>query len=925
MKRRLLTLLVLVCLAALLLPLTVSAQAPNNGWVQNEDGTWNFYRDGAMVYGEVVEYNGYYYGLDWDGTMITDGGFWMNGAQYWAKESGSLYTNAWVKEDGNWYYFGEDAKGVNDFQKIGNGRYFFYDGYMVTDTIVWSEKYEAYFVLDEEGTTAKELKAGWNKIFGEWYFVKEDGSYAYGEFLTLKNKDFYFDWDGTMAKNEPVYISEGWNEETETYEYVYYFAGEDGSLQESGWQKAEGAWYYAEDYKLVTGWQEIHGVTYYFSAHGEMAHNTVRQDEDGVWYTFSTSGAAHKLTGTGWRQTSYGRVYVQNGDVLTETWEYIDGAWYYFTTDGYCYTSCTATIDAALYIFDENGKMFADGWLYLDGYWYYADEHGNVYTGVKIIDGVKYYFYEDGTLFRTSSNTMILYIKDNFYWINKNGSVKAVMKEGWNRIDHKWYYFQDGQLLTNTLLTLKEGTYGFGNDGAMLSDGVHYAWYDWYIFDENGLIQTGWQRINHKWYYANPDSSDPYCYRRGVYTIKDKDYFFFDGILVENGTVAYEGQIYITNANGEVEEIKEIPNGYTYTAYGEVLFLKDGEYYTGWTKEGYYAENGYVQFRTIINDGENYYFVGRDGKKITNKWYKINEWEYVYAKADGVLAQNEWVKYDGEWYYMDYIYMTTGYCWIDGATHEFDENGVWLGEVEDVDFAKLEDGWNYVDGEWFYYYNGAPVYGNQLIDGVWYRFDYETAALLVNDFANGYYYDANGARANYTGWMQLNGEWYYFMDDHTTAYGIKQIGGAYYGFEYKDELATAPSMVTDMAVADDGRLFVFDAEGKGTIATGTRWVEAGDKWFYVKNDIALSGGAYEIGGKWYAFNYIGEMVADAVAVDNDGHAYYYDEEGVRVTAQGWQEVENGWVYVKANGQAVDYGTYVINGVAYFFYDFVTVA
>ena len=139
--------------------------------------------------------------------------------------------------------------------------------------------------------------------------------------------------------------------------------------------------------------------------------------------------------------------------------------------------------------------------------------------------------------------------------------------------------------------------------------------------------------------------------------------------------------------------------------------------------------------------------------------------------------------------------------------------------------GKIVTGWLEIDGDRYYFTDkGNMATGPQDIDGKQYYFG-EDGVML-------------------TGWQQINGKWYYLGEDGVIKSGPQSIDGKWYYF------------------GEDG-----------TMETG--WKQIGDKWYYLLDTGEFSIGWQNIGGKWYYFASNGEMKTDQYI---DG--YYIGADGV---------------------------------------------
>ena len=123
---------------------------------------------------------------------------------------------------------------------------------------------------------------------------------------------------------------------------------------------------------------------------------------------------------------------------------------------------------------------------------------------------------------------------------------------------------------------------------------------------------------------------------------------------------------------------------------------------TGWFKingEDYYAASfGAIQAQWV-KSLSNWYYVDVDGKMVTGyqtingakyyfassglmqkDWFKINGEDY-YAASSGTI-QAQWVKSGRNWYYVDTDgKMVTGDYIIDGEVNRFDNQGLWMNQI----------------------------------------------------------------------------------------------------------------------------------------------------------------------------------------------------------------------------------------------------
>ena len=214
------------------------------------------------------------------------------------------------------------------------------------------------------------------------------------------------------------------------------------------------------------------------------------------------------------------------------------------------------------------------------------------------------------------------------------------------------------------------------------------------------------------------------------------------------------------------------------------------------------------------------------------------------------IAANTWIYYDQNG---NRDYTKTGMQTIGDKVYYLDENGVaqsgtfLAADGKEYVFdagkgtatLKISDGWNEIDGKWYWYQNGKP----------------------------------------YKGWLQRFSGWYYLKEDGTMTTGWYEVKGVRY---YFDENGT---MVTGW-VQDGENWYYMSASG----AMQTGWIQTHTGWYYLGNSGVMQTGWYVVKGKWYYSNAAGTMQTGWV---NDGkHWYYMNADGVMQT--DWVQTHTGW-------------------------------
>ena len=117
----------------------------------------------------------------------------------------------------------------------------------------------------------------------------------------------------------------------------------------------------------------------------------------------------------------------------------------------------------------------------------------------------------------------------------------------WVNKDGKWYYYENGKMVT----------------GWKLVDG------EWYYLGSDGVIVTGWIELGGIWYYL----SDSGAMVKGWQTISGKTYYFNDSGHMLTGKQVIDGKNYEFNGSGQlISDTGDISSSeVTYIAVGKVI------------------------------------------------------------------------------------------------------------------------------------------------------------------------------------------------------------------------------------------------------------------------------------------------------------------------------------------------------------------
>ena len=900
-----------------------------NEWYQDAEGEWYYYGDngcaarGVTYVGSVPYYFGYRGRMYYDSNFsVSEGGPESESKTYRARENGILYCNEWYETEwGDWYYYHADCSQAKGYTLVGSTYYFFTEsGWMVTDQTRYDEATGLSYYCDKNGITVALNANGWTLV-GKDYFYCVDGVAAKNEIRLIGNAYYYFNWQGVMADDEEYsfYIEDDWY-------YIRAKAG--GALYCGEWYLNNeayydsGVWeYYGYDCNKFTdtGIHNIGGYDYYFMD-GHAMSDYLYDDESGV-YVAGDNCVLTKCS-DGWLNFHNDWYYVLNGQLVRDEMIQIGGAKYGFNYEGEMYYDTyfdlfdEETSDWTYYLTGKSGAIIeTPGWTTQNGRFFYVNEDGTLYTGELDVNGTKYFLYPEmnyATMdyvyeWDEANETDACYL----YIVMPDGSYQKVTADGYYTTPYGKLLVENGQIF-NGWKQNADGTWSYFWPEMAAGQSV-YIDDAYYHFDEAGkLLANGWIAHNNSYMFA-----DAYgALADGIANIGGVNYLFINHTLAYNTHDYFDGDIYVTDANGiaykldEGEGWKQV-NGNWYYIAGDQLVTGYHYIIEGEQEVCYFFDYESGRMMTDCYNGS-YYFdeYGRryEGWKWVNngwKYFNPNEcWhgkyyiddKFYFFKMGYMLSSTTYFdSYEGKAFVIDaYGIVVDEYALPDGMIYQnggacLIQNGErydgWYGEYYFDDGYMVIDRVERVGDNWYYLDNhGKYVRG-------WYQ-----------DFEGDWIYaDAYGALC-YNEWLQLGNSWYYFEG----AWMLKD--GIYY-IENEDTRAEFDASGRFIGYVED------DAYELPTSNANT-WEYKDGNWYYYNATGTLEiGSRLYIGNAWYRFDYDGKMITNTY--DYDG--YYYTASGAMLQAScEWAVVDGKWVYFGANGN-VEAGWINLNGVRYYIY------
>lgn len=372
---------------------------------------------------------------------------------------------------------------------------------------------------------------------------------------------------------------------------------------------------------------------------------------------------------------------------------------------------------------------------------------------------------------------------------SKETVVEVVNKEGWQKENNQWRYYEDNQPVSNWK-KIAGVWYYFNQDGIMLSNTI----FNDYLLNNNGaLAESSWVKIDNQWYYATEDGKvtrNNWKKIAGVWYRFDEngimisnavydDYLFkASGVLAENSWVKIGDKWYYGNQEGKINRDK----------WAKI----DGQWYR-------FDESGAMLRATIYKD----YLLKTSGAMAENAWAKLED-KWYYATTSGKIIRDKWEKISGSWYY-------------------FNKDGVMLSNQWKEKYY-LKDSGAMAKSEWifdekyksWFYLKSDGTYAENQWQGSYYLKSYGYMAknewIFDKDYNAWYYLKEDGAYV--TGNFTINGKDYTFqsngkwISDTAAYYKVKPITANVYSAsgEKLSYISQGSIVAIDGAEAKDGRL-----------------------------------------------------------------------------------------------------------------------
>lgn len=372
---------------------------------------------------------------------------------------------------------------------------------------------------------------------------------------------------------------------------------------------------------------------------------------------------------------------------------------------------------------------------------------------------------------------------------SKETVVEVVNKEGWQKENNQWRYYEDNQPVSNWK-KIAGVWYYFNQDGIMLSNTIFN---DYLLNNSGALAESSWVKIDNQWYYATEDGKvtrNNWKKIAGVWYRFDEngimisnavydDYLFkSSGALAENSWVKIGDKWYYGNQEGKINRDK----------WAKI----DGLWYR-------FDESGVMLSATIYKD----HLLNTSGAMAENAWAKLED-KWYYATASGKIIRDKWEKISGSWYYFNKDGVMLSSQWKE--KYYLKDSGAmakseWIFDEKYKSWFYLKSDGTYAENQWVgsYYLKsfGYMAKNEWIFDkdyNAWYYLKEDGVYVTGNFTING---------KDYT--FQSNGKW---ITDSASYYKVKPITANVYSAsgEKLSYISQGSIVAIDGAEAKDGRL-----------------------------------------------------------------------------------------------------------------------
>ena len=508
----------------------------------------------------------------------------------------------------------------------------------------------------------------------------------------------------------------------------------------------------------------------------------------------------------------------------------------------------------------------------------------------------------------TADNASQKYVNDNWYLVDNNTGKNLTGFQEIKDQNKVVYYAPSNAQMQFGWQNINNNKYYFDNVSGAMTTGQKYIKGNWYLFDNQGVMQTGFQKIanQNKTAYYNKEGQMQFGQK-----YVDNHWYLFDEVTGAMQT----GFQKIVNQNKTVYYNKEGQMQFGQQTVGNNSYLFDkvtGAMQTGFqnlapygqNKVVYYASNGQMQFGqkyinnhwylfdkvtgkmaigfTNIPDQNKTVYYSEDESKLGQMqfgWQDLNNGRYYLDTVTGAVQKGQ-KNIDGHWYNFDKV---TGKMSV-GFTYLTDQNKTVYYSEDKAKLGQMLFGFQTISGKTYYFdkVQGTVATGQKNINNHWYLFDNKGVMQV------GFYDLDGGKRTVYYSEAKSN---YGQM-----LYGNQVINGKNYYFD-----TTTGAMRKDTLVFDKTNHTLSYVTNEGLVAKNMKYkINNVEYVFNVAGVLEHLQGEANIAGNWYLFDNNNHVLIGFQTL-KDRRKVYYSPDNAQMQ-YGQQNIDGQWyLFDKVNG------------------------